>query len=240
MAGKDSVNDKVITLRYTFTFGNGTKKVFPIALEQATLRLICAEEKTPSPWAKLQDFQCPHCPLDKTKHEFCPIATGIYEVVDYFKDRESIEEIDLLIESKQREFRKHTLLQEGLSSLLGIYMVTTGCPVLEKLKPLVRFHLPFGTLQEATYRVVTMYLLAQFFLQRQGKDPDWDLKGLAAIYNDIRIVNDHVFSKIYEVIKNDAAGNALVKLNCSAFYIPLQLSSTILDEIKPDFSAYQV
>jgi hypothetical protein len=236
---EDKINGTV-KFRYVFTFNNGIKKEFIVNLDRKTLRLIQAEKRPNSPWAALKNFKCPNCPLDEKRYEFCPIATNIIELIDYFKDRESIEEIDLLIETQERNYQKHTTLQAGLSSLLGIYMVTTGCPILERLKPMVRYHLPFLTLEETTYRVVTMYLLAQFFLARRGKNPDWNLKNLAKIYDDIIVVNSNVCFKLREIINRDAPVNALVKLDCSAFYISRRLSTNILDEIEPYFNAYFV
>jgi len=144
------------------------------------------------------------------------------------------------VETQERKYLKKVPLQTGLSSLLGIYMVTTGCPILEKLKPMVRYHLPFASMEETTYRSVTMYLLAQFFLYRRGNKPDWNLDNLGEIYNDIQIVNKNVCDKLQEIISRDAAANALLKLDYSALYISLRLNQNILDEIESYFNAYFV
>ena len=144
------------------------------------------------------------------------------------------------METQERKYLKKVPLQTGLSSLLGIYMVTTGCPILEKLKPMVRYHLPFASMEETTYRSVTMYLLAQFFLYRRGNKPDWNLDNLGEIYNDIQIVNKNVCDKLQEIISRDAAANALLKLDYSALYISLRLNQNILDEIESYFNAYFV
>jgi hypothetical protein len=236
---RDSAAD-VITFRLVFTFKNGPEKEFTIRLDKKSLRLIEPEDRPPSPWAALKNFKCPNCPLDESQNEFCPTATNIIELIDYFKNRESIEEVDVLVETRERKYMKKVPLQAGLSSLLGIYMVTTGCPVLEKLKPMVRYHLPFASMEETTYRSVTMYLLAQFFLHRRGIIPDWNLDNLSAIYNDIQIVNKNVCDKLQEIVDRDAAANALLKLDYSALYISLRLNQNILDEIESYFNAYFV
>jgi Domain of unknown function (DUF6901) len=230
----------VIPFRFVFNFKDGLQKEYDIRLDQKTLRLIQPEEKRPSPWALLKDFKCPNCPLDESQHEFCPTATNIIELIDHFKNRESIEEVEVLVETQERTSMKEVPLSVGLSSLLGIYMVTTGCPILEKLKPMVRFHLPFASAVETTYRSVTMYLLAQFFLQRRKNEPDWNLEHLASIYNDIQVVNKNICDKLQKIISGDAAANALVKLDYSALYITLRLNRNILDEIETYFNAYFV
>jgi hypothetical protein len=230
----------VITFRLVFTFKKSPEKEFTIRLDKKSLRLIEPEDRLPSPWAALKNFKCPNCPLDESQYEFCPTATNIIELIDCFKNRESIEEVEVLVETQERKYLKKVPLQTGLSSLLGIYMVTTGCPILEKLKPMVRYHLPFASMEETTYRSVTMYLLAQFFLQRRGIMPDWNLDNLSAIYNDIQIVNKNVCDKLQEIIDRDAAANALLKLDYSALYISLRLNQNILDEIESYFNAYFV
>ncbi len=120
-------------------------------------------------------------PLDESEYEFCPSAANVIELPDYFKNRDSIEEVEVLVETQERKYLKQVPLYVGLSSLLGIYMVTNGCPVLEKLKPMLRYHLPFASIEETTYRTVTMYLLTQFFLLRRKKKPDWNLDSLATV-----------------------------------------------------------
>lgn len=234
---RDNIVD-VIAFRVVFTFKDGLEKEYDIRLDRKTLRLIQSEKKPPSPWASLKEFRCPNCPLDESQYEFCPTATSIIELIDYFKNRESIEEVEVLIETHERAYLKKVPLYEALSSLLGIYMVTTGCPILEKLKPMVRYHLPFASIEETTYRSVTMYLLAQFFLQRRKNKPDWNLDNLASIYSDIQIVNKNVCNKLKEITTRDAATNALVKLDYSALYISLRVNRNILDEIESYFNAY--
>ncbi|MDN5353885.1 MAG: hypothetical protein PWQ09_641 [Candidatus Cloacimonadota bacterium] len=48
------------------------------------------------------------------------------------------------VESKNRNYVKDTTIQRGVSSMLGMFLVSSGCPVLTKLKPVVKFHLPFA------------------------------------------------------------------------------------------------
>ena len=54
---------------------------------------------------------------------------------------------------------------------------------------MVRFHLPFATREETMYRVVAMYLMAQYFRQRNGLEPDWEMADLVHMYEDVTVVN---------------------------------------------------
>jgi len=117
-------------------------------------------------------------------------------------------------------------------------MVTSECPFMTKLKPMVRYHLPFSTMQETLYRVMSMYLLAQYFLYRQGKTPDWELKNLVKIYDDIQIVNKSLSKRLSNVKMKDAIPNALVKLDLFAKHISTLINRNTLDEIECLFGAY--
>ena len=150
----------------------------------------------------------------------------------------SYKEVDLLIETEERGYIKHTTLQQGISSLVGIYMVTSGCPVMEKLKPMVRYHLPFASLRETQYRVMSMYLLAQYFLHRRGGKPDWELTNLVKIYDDVQIVNKSFSQRLAHSRIEDATLNALVKLDMFAKHISDLINKDALDEMECLFSAY--
>ena len=233
----DDVND-VISLQYRFIFARGLEKRIDVKLDKKTLNLIQPKRESYPEWTALNFLQCPNCSLDGADHAFCPIAANLVGLVDFFRDMISYKEVNLLIQSEERGYIKHTTLQQGISSLVGIYMVTSGCPVMEKLKPMVRSHLPFATLKETQYRVISMYLLAQYFLYRRGKRPDWELKNLVTIYDDIQIINKGLFQRLAHIKIKDATLNALVKLDMFAKYVSTSVNRDVLDEMEGLFSAY--
>jgi hypothetical protein len=207
----DSDNeDKAVSFQYRFTFGRGFERTIDIKLDEKTLNLIPTKRASYPKWTELKYFKCPNCSLDEDQHSFCPIAINLVGTVDLFRDKISFKEVDLLIQSKERYYIKHTTLQQGISSLVGIYMVTSGCPIMEKLKPMARYHLPFATLRETQYRVVSMYLLAQYFLYRRGKKPDWELKNLVKIYDDVQIVNKSFFQRLAHNKPSTPRGGGIV------------------------------
>lgn len=232
------MDNKVITYHYKFTFGDGVEKEFTVKLDNRTLNLIQPEKQSYPKWTELKHFKCPNCSLDEARHKFCPVAVNLVNLGDFFSSSISYEEVDVVIETEARRYTKHTTLQKGLSSLIGIYMVTSGCPVMEKLKPMVRYHLPFATIEETKYRVISMYLLAQYFLFKRGKQPDWELKELVKIYDDIRIVNKNLCKRFTDIGIEDASLNALVSLNCFADSVTFSIDKDLLDEIELIFDAY--
>lgn len=231
-------SDKIITLNYKFKFGKGLEKGIKVELDNKTLNLIKTEKESYPEWTQLQYVKCPNCPLHEDQDQFCPIAKNLVGLVDFFRNMISYKEVDLLIQTEERWYVKHTTLQQGISSLVGIYMVTSGCPIMEKLKPMVRYHLPFATLKETQYRVMSMYLLAQYFLHRRGREPDWGLKNLVKIYDDVQIVNKSFCQRLASIKIKDATLNALIKLDMFAKHVSVSINRDVLDEIESLFDAY--
>ena len=223
---------------YRFRFPNGQTKEFEIKLDRDTLSLISKIGSPHPDWTRLSFKQCTNCPLNEKQHPDCPVAVNLSPVMEFFKKVASIEMLEVEIVMEARTYKKQDSAQQALGSLVGIIMVTSGCPILDKLRPLVRTHLPFATLEETHYRVISMYLLAQFFLHQSGKQPDWELKGLPKIYEEIQTVNRCFNERIAGVQIGDATSNALTILNCKADYTNILLSEPELNQIEKLFSAY--
>ncbi len=238
MSKNKSNSRETITYNYAFKTEKGTNLKFQLKLDADTLNLIQPENRTYPQWTKLEYCKCPGCPLSQDQTEVCPVAASLLDVVEAFDHSASFEEVDVVIDTEERKYTKHASLQSALSSLVGIYMVTNSCPVMQKLRPMVRYHLPFATMRETQYRVVSMYLLAQFFLRRRGKKPDWELKNLMKIYDDIRIINQNICKRLNSIETADAIPNALVRLNCLADFVIFSVDEDILDEMELMFNAY--
>ncbi|MDP3920708.1 MAG: hypothetical protein Q8R76_07890 [Candidatus Omnitrophota bacterium] len=232
------MTDTDFQLHYKFTFDDGRIKEFDVRLNPHTMDLRQAEHKNLPDWTKLSYEKCSNCPLDAGKHESCPIAANLTDVIDFFKDCLSYEQVDVEIQTAARTFKKRTPIQNAVSSLIGIYMVTTGCPILSKLKPMVATHLPFASLEETIYRSITTYLLAQYFLARKGEKPDWELRNLPKLYEEIQTVNRGFFQRISKVHVQDAGLNALVHLDCFARFMNMSLLETDMAEMAKPFNAY--
>ena len=227
-----------ITYEYKFIFPDGNEKNFIINLDDKMLNLIEKKEDIYPEWTKLDYYQCPNCPFKKKTTPLCPIAKNIVPMIDLFKNIISYEEAEVIIKANERDYSKKTTAQKGLSALLGIYMVTCGCPIMEKLKPMVYSHLPFASLEETAYRVLSMYLLAQFFLKRKGKKPDWKLKKLTKIYEEIEILNTAFAKRLAHIEIQDATLNAIVILSNFGNFVNFALTENRLDRIEMLFQAY--
>ena len=221
-----------LVFSYTFTKEDGSIKIFEIKLNQQTLELIHEPFSKLPVWTELEFNKCPNCPLNKEQTPNCPVAVNIVKMIEVFKDSKSFENATVQITTSQREYRKETSLQQGVSSMLGIIMVSAGCPILSKLRPMVRFHLPFASAEETIYKAVSMYLVSQYFRSQNGTDPDWKLNGLMDIYKNIHDVNIAFFNRLSSLKGKDANVNALIILDNFANYINFSIDHNKLSKIK--------
>ena len=227
-----------LTFRYTFTFDDGNVSRFTLQLDPKTLQLIQPVQASYPEWTALSYYKCTNCPLSEAQHPQCPAATGLMDVVEEFRRSISLETVDVTLETDARTYVKRAKLPEAVSSLMGILMVTSGCPVMGKLRPMVRHHLPFATLEETKYRVFSMYLLGQFFAEKHGHGADWDLKELPKLYDEIRRVNREFFRRLSNMEIEDASLNAIVRLDAFADSISFSVDQQTLEDLEELFQAY--
>ncbi|NOZ02881.1 MAG: hypothetical protein GXP54_13490, partial [Deltaproteobacteria bacterium] len=140
-------------------------------------------------------------------------ALNMTHIIDLFPDRYSYEDVNLKVVTDERATTGRTTLQHALSSLAGIFMVTSGCAPLDKLRPMVRFHQPLASLQETIYRAISMYLMAQFMRSRRDLMADWTLAGLEALYHEVHMVNVGFGKRLRSSPGYDANTNALMRLD---------------------------
>jgi hypothetical protein len=204
---------ETISRRYVITFKDGTRKSFAVEIDAETLSLVPKPRSSYPDWTRLGFRQCPNCPLEDARHERCPVAANLADVVESFAAFPSYEDVDVAVESENRTYTRHGALQTAASSLIGLYMVTSGCPILDRLRPLVDMHLPFMNRRETVYRMVSMYVMAQFFRQKAGETADWELTGLVRCLEEIRTVNVSFCERLRAIEAKDASVNALVILS---------------------------
>ncbi|HKJ65510.1 MAG TPA: hypothetical protein VJ969_08915 [Desulfopila sp.] len=213
---------------YGFSFANGKKKIFVTSIDEDTLEIIPhSPERQPAPWTHLSYKQCPCCPLLTSAHSHCPIAVNLSELVSSFRAIASYESCRVSCRTVERTVSKETNVQDGLSSIMGLIMATSGCPVMEILKPMARFHLPFATVDEAMFRSISVYLLRQYFIHLESGYSDFHLAKVKASYGEIEKVNGGILERIRGASELDADRNAIVILNCLAQFLYLELDDNL-------------
>ena len=231
-----TTDKKKIQYLYRFKFDNGTEKTFDVVLDGESLELLRDEPKEKPEWTKLKYSQCENCPLSDSV-EYCPVALSLAGLVEAFSDSLSYEAALVTVETRERTYVKKTTLQKGLSSIIGIYMSTSNCPILSKMRPMTRFHLPYANSFETFFRSVSSYLTAQFLLMRRGETPDWDLQGLKEIYKEVNTVNKGMSVRLHRATEKDANINAVVILHSFGDGISYFIESGLAD-LEPMFEVF--
>ncbi len=228
-----------LSLTYRFKFLDGKEKEFLVQLDRTNCSLIAPKRENLPEWTELAFKQCSNCPLSKEEHTHCPVAVNIIDIVEFFQDSQSIEQAIVEVDTRQRVTKRgKTALFPAISSLIGIHMVTSGCPILDKLRPMARFHLPFADTEETVYRALSMYALAQYFRYKKGEKADWDFDGLKKIYQDINRLNIDFSKRLYNDSISEATTNAITSLDCFAQEIDFSISEDMLEDIQVLFNGY--
>lgn len=208
--------------------------VFDVLLDKRTLQHVGPSPDAPPRWAKMDNHRCEGCQLDPAEHAYCPAALSIVELVERFDSIFSYSEVQVIVDSPERQYRAKTSVQRALSSLVGLYMATSGCPALAPFRAMARFHLPFASREETIFRAASSYLLAQYFKRKRGESADLDLDGLRETYDTIHHINMALANRLRDVSRGDANLNALVLLDLYAQDLPLSIDGN-LDELETLF-----
>jgi hypothetical protein len=201
---------------------------YEICLDPETLALVRDDSDPELPdWTRLDFEQCQCCPLTRDAHPYCPIAVNIMGLVDTFKSVFSYHDCKVLCETAERTYSKKTSVMEGLSAIFGVIMATSDCPVMEFLKPMARFHLPFATIEETTVRTAAMYLLAQYFKHKDQPDMRFDFKILERHYAQVQFVNEGLLGRINAVSSEDADKNAIITLHSLSQFLSMEIDYSL-------------
>jgi hypothetical protein len=102
---------------------------------------------------------------------------------------------------------------------------------------MARYHLPLSSMEETVYRATSMYLLAQYFIGKEGGAADPDLDGLRHRYSEMGIMNMAVADRIRAATKTDSSVNAIIVLDVFAKMVEIEIDES-LSRIRSLFQPY--
>lgn len=187
-------------------------------------------------WMELASDKCNNCPLNPAQVQRCWVAVNLAPIVQHFGDMNSTEPVTVTVRTPQRDYVKRCTLYEGMSSMVGLIMVTSGCPVMDRLRPMAHTHLPFANSYETTYRAIGSYLIGEAIRFSHGEKPDWELQGLRELYDNVRQVNEGMSRRLKSIGGRDAAINAVIRLDALADTLSLILSGDWSKELEPMYA----
>ncbi len=220
-------NMKNLLIEYRFRLSDEKTETFRVELDPENLNLLTETPENLPAWTELDFHKCPNCPLHLEKHRYCPLALSIADIVEHFDHVLSFDRIYLEVLTEERHISQETSAQQGLSSLMGLLIAASGCPHTEYFKPMARFHLPLASRDETVYRAVSTYLLAQYFIHREGGEADFQLEGLRSIYDNIQDVNYSIAERLRAASEADSPVNAIVILDTYAKAIPFVIEDSL-------------
>lgn len=215
-----------ITIEYKFGFdGEREDMVFSVELDRESGIARSPSESRAEPWTALEYCQCSFCPFTPQDHPHCPVAWNISGVAARFRDVFSIEESDIVVTTRERRYCRRDKVSQGLRSILGLYLAASGCPHMDILRPMARFHLPFASMEETIQRHVSNYLLYEYF--RQGQGGAISLEGLVERMKPVDQVNRAVCNRLEHFVLADANRNALAVLNLFGTMIAFEVQGNL-------------
>lgn len=224
----------LLSIRYVFEMSDGHAERFDLRLDPVTLSLVSPKPSPYPDWTRLGFHQCPHCPLEVHLHPYCPVAVNVAELVSRFNRLTSYETMRVTVTTEERSYGKEASAQQAISSLMGLLIGASDCPVTFFFKPLARFHLPFATAEDTIWRATSTYMLSQYFLKREGYPVDFEMKKLDRIYNDVQLLNQALAGRLRTVCERESTVNAVGILDVFAQSLPLVIEDS-LEEIRSVF-----
>lgn len=195
-------------IEYIFRFDFGQEYNFVIDLDRHFNR---KQDFSRLPvWTELKNHQCSNCPLAKEEYSHCPAAVDLDHILSNLAHAPATTQLMVRVLTPDREYQKHTTLEDGVRSLIGLVMATSACPVFRELKPNARTHLPFASRDELVLRLASLYLMKQYLQYRKGKDPDWELHGIIDQHEQLQRVNHAFWQRLMTAYQSDANSRALL------------------------------
>lgn len=228
---------ETVDIEYRFKLPDKSEEFFKLQLNPQTLEIVTNNSEQAPEWTRLEFHQCPNCPFSSAERTNCPAAVCMVDMVRRFDGLVSYDKIHVEVITHERHMSHYTTAQQGISSLMGLLIAASGCPRTAYFKPMARFHLPLSKPEETMYRATSMYLLAQYFLKKNNREYDLDLKGLAKIYEHMQIINNALADRIRAASETDSSVNALILLDMHAKTLSYVIED-YLDELKHMFAAY--
>lgn len=159
------------------------------------------------------------------------------DLVKRFDDLLSFDKTTVLVEVDDRRIKASTSVQRAVSSLIGLLMAASGCPLTVFFKPMARFHWPLASMEETLWRAISAYLMSQYFLNLDGDTVDTQLKGLSQIYQEIQTVNVAFAQRLRHVCHYDGMVNGIILLDMFAKFMP-DVIDEALAEMEHLFTLY--
>ncbi|HHZ65217.1 MAG TPA: hypothetical protein EYN38_02840 [Flavobacteriales bacterium] len=220
---------------YTFIFKDGKQFRFEVDEEGDTS--VESPDQPVEEWLKLENGKCDGCGIPEGERKTCPAALSIQPILASFGGRFSHETVKVIVEMNDVEVHGSMSTQNAVRSLMGLRLALSACPVMKMLRPMARFHVPFGGMEHSLFRFVGMHLISEHLRREKGHSSNQDLSGLRELIHRLHEVNQKLADRIRLGAERDATVNSLVVLDTLASILKMDIDSS-LETLKPYFGMY--
>lgn len=225
-----------LNIKYQFTINN-TVRSHNVCIDEQSFVLKTDKTVDQPEWVQLDHCKCPNCPLAVELNPVCPASVALLPLIELCEGLNSHDLVDLMVTCEERVISQNTTVQRAISSLVGLVLPVSGCPHMAFFRPMVRFHLPLSSDIETLYRSASMYMLAQYFITKNGGDADYEMQGLRKRYEILQVINRSLAERLRSFANKDAAVNAVILLDMFARNVTYSIDET-LEEIEYLFNSY--
>lgn len=216
---------------YQMKFEDGKIQNFEISIDPKT-RLIPHNDTDAAPdWTLLSFKKCPNCQYADNELKYCPVAKNLASASEAFKEYRSFVKLCAFVKTNERCYGKQTDLQTALFSLFGLLMAASDCNHLRMFRSMTRFHLPFSTVDETSFRIFGTYLLVEYLKSKEEPGYQISMERLTQQYAEINLVNQAMMERIRSLAEGDASKNAIIILDSFCTLLPMEVESG-LNEVK--------
>lgn len=216
---------------YVFKTEDGRELAHTVWVDAATYLSHVDSDAPPPAWTEMAFQQCKGCNCSASH---CPVAVRLVKPLQIYGAMESFAPVEVTVHSPNRVYYKKTDMQDGLRSLFGLLMATSGCPSMDVFRVLARHHMPFASFEENFFRVVGVYMLSNYFITQNQPAPALDLQGVRDIYERVAQVNHGIVTRIKQASEQDSALNAVVMWDSMSSLMSFNLEAS-LKELEAQF-----
>ncbi len=229
---QSNYSDHPTPIRVQYRFQHDDWKAgFDIHVNPETLRSEPLPVSEVPRWAALDYQSCEGCEWKESG--VCPIAERLAGPMEAFREVVSFEAMEVQVKTEERTYTKTDGIdaQQGLSSMFGLLMATSGCPKLAAFRPMARYHLPFSTFDETFFRVTGICLMTQLFKSNEPITRAGTVERLNRIYADAAEVNQRVLERLRSGFGEmaDSSPNAVVLLASFSGLVPLMADKQLAE-----------
>lgn len=229
MSSYTPAGNKDFNINYRFIHAESDVNEINVILDHKTLlsHVNTPPEQWPE-WTRTDFYPCNHC-QSACHHTYCPIAVRLIEPISLFSKRISYEPVIVEVLTNDRFYRKEVDMQQGLSSLFGLLMATSGCPSMSVFRPMARYHLPFASFEETFFRIYGSYLMQQHLNGAFPQNRQVLVEGMNEVYRKVAEVNNGVMERMRKAHAHlaDSSPNAVALLAAFSGLVPLTVSQQL-------------